>query len=785
MLRWFPWKQLIGRLARSRGLIDPVKLLSRLESFAQPLEVKEPLELLRAGLVFHARGLLNSSAIQYNLDWIWPFWVERQYDPYDDAFLPRAFSVTHVNLTHRNWTAVGLPDFPALPIVDPRGLVTPLWDGWSLDAWIIDEAGHCLVPSRADRSSQSLDLEGGIAVLTTVEDQGLHLESRVELRRAEHGAELCLTFEGTSDDRPAHLVAALRPYNPEGVSFIHHIELSSGRDGWSIDHRPAVRLDPPVEIHKLSSYHRGDVRAHLHEPEDEADGHIECRVGMATAAALYRLQPTRSRILRLVLPLRRPAHVHRPRPGASPAAQWRVGRDDPPSAGSSEPTWSDVLETCPGFETPDSDQRFLYDAAVRTLILHSPDDVYPGPYTYLRFWFRDAAFILDGLLCLGLFDRVERVLDTFPARQTRKGHFLSQEGEWDSNGEALWILERACRLSGRRPKEAWRTAIRKSARWIGDMRMPRDGSLYAGLLPAGFSAEHLGPNDYYYWDDFWSVKGLRCAARLLADLGGPKDAAWCLAEAADLEQAIDRSLDQVRQRLGRPAVPASPHRRLDAGVIGSLAAGYPLALWSPTDPRLLDSVEFLLKCCFVAGGFFQDMIHSGINPYLTLHVAQVLQRAGDPRAAQLTATVAGLASPTGQWPEAVHPRTGGGCMGDGQHAWAAAEWILLLRNSFVREEDEGLVLAAGMTERWADGGRRSFGPTPTSWGPITVTVEAASESPETGAVRISWHGDWRGEEPAVSVQPMGRVAQRASTTGRHGSIVIPAADAQRLLEVPR
>ena len=120
-LRWFPWKQLVSRAARSRGLVDPVKLLARLESFAQPLEMKEPLEFLRAGMVFHARGLLNTGAIQHNLDWIWPFWVERQYDPRDEAFIPRAFSLTHVNLTHRNWTAVGIPDFDELPIVDPEG----------------------------------------------------------------------------------------------------------------------------------------------------------------------------------------------------------------------------------------------------------------------------------------------------------------------------------------------------------------------------------------------------------------------------------------------------------------------------------------------------------------------------------------------------------------------------------------------------------------------------------------------------------------------------------------
>ena len=88
-------------------------------------------------MILHARGLINTKAIQHNLDWVWPYWVERQFDPNDPSFMPRAFSITHINLTHRNWTALGLPECAAMPLVDPRGLITPHFDGWSLDFWII------------------------------------------------------------------------------------------------------------------------------------------------------------------------------------------------------------------------------------------------------------------------------------------------------------------------------------------------------------------------------------------------------------------------------------------------------------------------------------------------------------------------------------------------------------------------------------------------------------------------------------------------------------------------
>src|SRR5262249_39707853 len=142
------WKFWIKRLARSHGFLDPLNLLARLNRFAQPSEVLAPTELLRATALLHARGLINSQAIQHNLDWVWPYWVVRQFDPSSDSFVPRAFSLTHMNLTHRNWTAVGFPLFEELPLVDPRGLVSPLWDGWSLDAWLIPDDGKPIFPSR-------------------------------------------------------------------------------------------------------------------------------------------------------------------------------------------------------------------------------------------------------------------------------------------------------------------------------------------------------------------------------------------------------------------------------------------------------------------------------------------------------------------------------------------------------------------------------------------------------------------------------------------------------------
>ena len=182
-------------------------------------------------------------------------------------------------------------------------------------------------------------------------------------------------------------------------------------------------------------------------------------------------------------------------------------------------------------------------------------------------------------------------------------------------------------------------------------------------MPAGFSAEHLGPNDYYYWDDFWGVVGLRAAATLAKSMGDEAASREFLDEAEAFQTDIDRNLTRSAERLARPAMPAAPTRRLDAGAIGSLVVGYPLQLCQEDDPRLLDTAAFLLDKCSVHGGFFQDMIHAGINPYLTLHLAQVLLRADDSpappangrrRSTHIPAAAAwATASTSGPWPNGL------------------------------------------------------------------------------------------------------------------------------------
>jgi len=729
--KW-PWRAVIRWLARSHGFIDPLNLLSSIEKLAQPSEVSVPVELLRAGMVFHARGLINTKVIQQNLDWQWPYWVRRQFDPHDNSFLPRAFSMTHVNLTHRNWTAVGTPGCETYPLIDPRGLLTPFFDSWSIDAAILPAEGSALLPARAEDVSQKLELDDelGLVVETSSRCPGLELTSRVWAEDPDR-PKCCMTLR-TRTDRPARLAVAIRPFNPEGVSFVRRIAFHDASARMAVNECDCIALGRTPHDHRVSTYARGDVLGRIDRAESAPSAN--CRVGLATSAALYDLAGGDDELAMTV-------DLLADRPDS-----------DQPVTVTPSGTWRENLTGLAELSIPDRRMQRLYDQAVRNLILLSPADVYPGPYTYRRFWFRDAVLMLQAMLAVGMIGRAQAVLQRFLPRQRTNGYFHSQKGEWDSNGQVLWLLRRFVELTGRSlPPETWAKPVARAGQWIQRKRCRhRDDPLHNGLMPAGFSAEHLGNNDYYYWDDYWSTAGLRDGGWLLRQWGQDDQAELFQRQGADFAEAIKRSLRRSRDRRSVDALPASPYRRMDAGAVGSLAAGYPLGLLAGDDTRLAATVDTLRRECFVDGLFFQQMIHSGLNAYLTLHVAQVMLRAGRGGFFNLVADVANAASPTGQWPEAIHPATGGGCMGDGQHGWALAEWVMMLRNMFLREEGDRLVLAAGIPPTWLDSGQElSLGPAPTSFGPVTVRLRAAGD----GRATIQWTAQWRSPPEAVDILP--------------------------------
>jgi hypothetical protein len=726
-------RRVMGRL---RIDDDIVRHLSTFQRLGETFDLESPGEMLPIGARTVFRALRTRAAAQIGPDWVWPYWLENQLDPTSPAFVPRGHLPFLTNVTARNWTAIGNVASTWEAIVDPRGLVTTWFDGWSLDWWIgADDRWY--LPSRESPTRVRQRLVDASPVVETA----MRIPSGEAVHRAYSivGDDELVIVEIENRSRVPFAVAlAVRPYNPEGLAVIERIELHE-RTTVTVDGRVALLLPKPPARVAASTFHEGDSAATvLSGAAGDANSfpkRLRDDAGMAQAAFVYPLPHTAT--LRVALPMAASKRTRR-----RSLTRRRVERA--PSYPASIPSAEQVARGWAAQSTggmrlvlPDERLQEAVEANCRALlVLHDGADITPGPSTYHRFWFRDAAFLLAALDRYGFHRQAAEVLASYPSRQRVDGFYLSQPREWDSNGCALWAQAEHWRLTrDRELLDANLASIVKGAHWIDRKRgtkRARAPELY-GLLPAGVSAEHLGPYDYFYWDDFWGVAGLRSAAELL-DAAGETSGAGEVRRAADSFWAdVKASLGIVAMRLGSDAIPAGPTRHLDAGVIGSLVACDPLRLLPADDPRIRATIDVVRNRFTLGDAFYQAISHTGLGTYLTMHVAEVELDAGDRRALDRLQWLLNAATPTWTWPEAIHPRLPGGCMGDGHHGWAAADFLSLVRNLLVRETSgsaPGLALCSMIPDEW--------------WGRGIEVHDAP-----THAGRLSYAVRWHGDRPAL------------------------------------
>src|SRR5690349_2924709 len=66
-----------------------------------------------------------------------------------------------------SWTAIGLPGHAREALVDPRGLVTPIYGGPSLDCWVQADGGPLLAPATQPPAAIRQRLQGRLPVVAT------------------------------------------------------------------------------------------------------------------------------------------------------------------------------------------------------------------------------------------------------------------------------------------------------------------------------------------------------------------------------------------------------------------------------------------------------------------------------------------------------------------------------------------------------------------------------------------------------------------------------------------
>ncbi|GBR75634.1 glycosyl hydrolases family 15 [Candidatus Termititenax persephonae] len=694
-----------------------------------------PKVLMDFNILNIVRGLFTRFVVSTNLDWIWPYWMVKQFYATSEGFSARGFNPASINTNYRNWTGIGDLDSEYEATIDPRGLTTPYFNSWSLDTWL-QIGDKVYSPAQEEHCEQTLLHNLPIVVTTTAYEKKIQMTSTVFAK--DFGDLKTVAYQRTELKNLTKTTQsfcfswAFRPYNNDGIALIRTLDFRDNGDVYINGSLAAVILQIPNGT-TTSSLSRGDVK--LFFDEAKSNGKItdyrKSRVGMATGLCVYHvtLPPGKSAAFEARLPVDKKI-VQKLRQKKFSAAYSEQVRQGNYAALLQEHlgNWQKKMQSGLRIAVPDAKIQDCFEAN-KAFMLMFYDNTYitPGPSTYHEFWFRDATYLLNGLDKLGFHQETRNVLNTFRKRILASGLFHSQQGEWDSNGQAIWTLMEHYRLTGDKDflKENY-DIIKRGAQWIIG-KAQTNLNLHPGyrnIMPPGLSAEHFGLNDYYYWDDFWSLAGLQSAVQACEEL--QKKGSSLSRGLAKLQNAVNTSLLYAEAHLGQPIMPISPSRRMDSAAVGCLSAYYPCRVYAADDQRLVNTVKYLQEKCFIRGGFFHDVNHSGYGTYLTMHIAQCYIGQRSAKALEILGWLLKVASPTWCWPEAIHPRTLGGTIGDGHHGWAAADFCLLVRNMLYLEENNDLLITPVVPARWYKGEKISVSKAATYFGELNYTIASSA-----------------------------------------------------------
>jgi hypothetical protein len=571
------------------------------------------------------------------------------------------------------------------------------------------------------------------------------------------------------------LVLALRPWqvNPPqqflstqgGVSPIHQLQWRGG--ALQVNGRAALRPElAPQSVQALAFDGGLRLEGLLAAPALAA---LNDSQALASAALQFpvTLAPGESRTLGWVAPL----STHALRPVGTIAARFDAAAS----------AWRQRLNrttlTLPPSAQPIADT--LRSALAQILMSRDGPALQPGTRSYARSWVRDGAMMVAGLVRLGELDAAREFVDWFGERVYDSGKVpccVDQRGadpvvENDSHGQYLYAVAEVWRhthdaawLARHWPRvqrvSAWIEQQRQSERTAAN-RVPERAHLF-GLMPPSIS--HEGYSDkpaYAYWDDFWTLRGLKDAVLIAQTLGHTAEAdAWA------------RRRDEFQREL--VASIAATSARYQLGYIAGAADRGDFDATSTTMALNPAQAEDALPAGLLAATFeryWQDAlgrIDGGrqwhdYTPYELRTVGTLVRLGQAARAHALLDFFFKDQRPAGwnQWAEVVLPRyREARFLGDMPHAWISSDYIRSALDLFAyeREAEHSLVIGAGLKPEWLAQGDIEVRGLSTAFGlldyqiqrrdggrgwTLTLPGRAAQLQDLSGGIRFVWPGTAR------------------------------------------
>ncbi|MBI5168123.1 MAG: hypothetical protein HZA61_01405 [Candidatus Eisenbacteria bacterium] len=413
--------------------------------------------------------------------------------------------------------------------------------------------------------------------------------------------------------------------------------------------------------------------------------------------------------------------------------------------------WRDWLARGATFETPDTLVNMAWRAALVTLLQgheRSAGGWVPlgNPFQYRDTWLRDGARVVRALALAGQGELARADALTFTRYQLPSGALVSQPGQLDGTGQALWAFEQAASLP---PDPAWaRRDLAVAVRGGAWLRAQRARTIelstkmrvdWPGLLPFGDPRDAELVRGPLVGNDAWAIAGQEALAALAARAGDEPASEAARAEAAAHRAAFGAALE----RAGHPDVP--PSWGEGGRDWGNCYVGFPSRVLAPGDARL----AALARRLWARSGLHMvsygpaDSLHTYLGTDLAVW-ALLADRPADARAS-LADLLAHSSATLGQ--AEIFSRSGRGFGGNlPPHGTAAAQLVELLRDLVVMDVRDTLEIAAGADAAWWAG--THLRSAPTRFG----TLDLSLSHPAADRFEAKWAGSGAARSAGVPVR---------------------------------
>ena len=422
------------------------------------------------------------------------------------------------------------------------------------------------------------------------------------------------------------------------------------------------------------------------------------------------------------------------------------------------------------FNLPGSANRIIntYKSNLAYILINRDNaGIQPGSRSYERSWIRDGALTSSALLKSGIVKEVKDFIEWYADHQFENGKVpcvVDSRGpdpvpENDSHGEMIYLIREYFNFTKDTAfLRSKNKNVLKAVEYIESLIAERSTDhfkngndsvhAYYGLVTESISHEGYSAKPMHsYWDDFFTMKGLKDAAEIQKILGEKES-----------YEKIKEVRDTFKENLYNSLQLAMKTRKIDyipgCVELGDFDATSTTIALTPCNelnnlpkPQVYNTFDKYYE-------FFKNRRDGKIDwvnytPYENRLIGSFILLDQPERAHELIAFFLHDQRPQGwnQWAEVVWkdyriPRY----IGDMPHTWVGSDFINAIRSMFVYENeyDQSLVLASALYQDWIDAPKgMSVENLPTYYGEISYSIKKEADNYSfsiTGDVKLPANG---------------------------------------------